>query len=153
MVQFKSDPLLWWKIHADTYLEGNCVYTGDIWERTWTSEIFRDYLKAFPLSVEKVEYFLRNRVRNLSFLEIKTSTICPVSKHPVLFDICLGLPKSERNIMLVHEIIHGFYRYRYGLVSLPHHSEQVVEVEAKRFCKDNVSFMKSTIPYILESIR
>ncbi|MFA5061103.1 MAG: hypothetical protein WC494_02210 [Candidatus Pacearchaeota archaeon] len=144
IIGFKQNPLLWWRTRADDYFVGSVSQIKDIWER-WTPSEFKSYLEHSPLTPKKVAYFLRDRIRETTLKDTPGSQICPISKDPILFDISLGVPKSERRIALIHEVIHGFYRF--GVKR----GEELVEAEAVRFCgcRDNEEFLEDFVDAIL----
>lgn len=141
---FKQNPLAWWKRRADSYMDSP-LSSVDIWGN-WRLEEFGDYVRVRPLSKEDVDYFLNFRVWNLTLSsETRRSTIQRAGKSPILFDISLGLPESERNVALIHEVVHGFYRYRGNPCGGPlkyNREERAVEVVAKRFYHNNPEFIE-----------
>lgn len=142
-VSFKNDPLLWWKICADSYLRGS--YESSIYEY-WKLEEFRRFLHFRPLTPEDVNYFLNNRIKEIKKTDLEGSSARIVSKSPVLFEIRLGKTDSNREsqINLAHEIVHLFYRFRGEWGNYRQNpSERLVETEAIRFYRKNKDFLDS----------
>lgn len=142
---FKFDPLIWWKNKADKYLD-SWHSIGTLWGN-WRLEEFQRYARARPLSQEDMTYFFNHRINLIFSNKIELFTICPTYKPNSLFDITLGFPESKRGVALVHEIVHGFYRYRgkFGgrLESNP--EERAVEAVAKRFYHRNQEFVEEIL--------
>ena len=149
MVQFKSDPLFWWKRQADTYLSRYYNKPEEIYEgwRTWE---FEEYLKKRPLKEEDVKYFLENRV-TLSKEDMRSKGLMyPESSTPLRFKIKIKLdsPIDEQCLTLIHEVIHGFYRFR-GSFGNNTIEEELVENEAIKFCQQHPQFVRG---YLAENI-
>lgn len=145
---FKHDPLAWWKQHADSYLD-SCVFSTEALWGNWRLEEFQEYVTIRPISKEDLYYFLNFRVRDLKLSN--QFTISRVTRSPILFDISLGLPESERSTGLVHEVVHGFYRFRgnpYGGSWRSNREERAVEAAAKRFYRQNKDFTEKIIASI-----
>lgn len=148
-MRFKENPLYWWKREADNFFSRG-RFINEIYEM-WRLKEFEKYIATRPFSREYAKYILYNRTNNLSLHPRKTSFLLPlVNNLPKCFDIIIAdSPLEEIPTALSHELIHAFYRFKGSHGGLDSSREQVVEKEAKRFCKDNPEFIKTfcaTIP-------
>lgn len=120
--------------------------------RLWTPEQLKDFVKQRPLKVSDVQFFVDGVLRGVSFMTGVKNAFLEVDNldNPTGYTIKIGLsyPQEEREIALIHEIIHAAYDVKtYWLpVEFTENGraeelEAIIEAEAQRFCQENKEFV------------
>ena len=109
-------------------------------------------IKEKPLTKERINYVLQNKIENIEFSDIfEISQIMPYNNNKYIIFISLQQPLEEREISLIHEICHAYYKVGGITASTPWFGperrkaekiEKRIDEEAQRFYKENKDFVK-----------